>query len=544
MIERLLETWLNKANERSFQIPFCHWLTATGHTVLHMSRHCAMEVGKDIIAIDPEDTPCAYQLKGVDGGGRMTLSQWREDLSNQLHPLVHRKIVHPSIHTDKPHRSIIVVNGDLNEEVHRDIDDFNRSNADSGQPERKVETFLKGELLRAFKDLGTDFWPTNLGDWKTYLELFLENGRGQLPKGKIATLFERSLPFETEKGDKPSANACARAAAGCAILCAAATSAFTLAQNHLAEFEAWTLFWAYTLGLAERWGLAVKDIEFALDLAQETMYSCLARLCDELMNRPNLVEGMVHIDAAVYRVRVTHLLGLLGIYGLWRRQRIQAGLEDEDRERTGFLTDFFKENAGKVWLWGEYAVPQFLAFNAYSPRAGSSFQEAEFRYLALIKAIAQRNGPGSERPLPNPYYEPEAILPHLLGLEEKPPVDAFAGYSYTLEGLLHLFARAGYKQHMTLTYPEVTRVGFRSFEPEEPWHFYRYRNGASGKDHLRYLQPPHSWARLREAAAEDTGAGIPPLLRRFPIQYLCFLCVMPHRVNASGLRWLDGQLGQ
>ena len=54
VIERLLETWLNKANERSFQIPFAHWLAYQGYTVLHVSRHCAMELGKDVIAIAPD----------------------------------------------------------------------------------------------------------------------------------------------------------------------------------------------------------------------------------------------------------------------------------------------------------------------------------------------------------------------------------------------------------------------------------------------------------------------------------------------------------
>ena len=30
MIERLLENWLNRANERSFQYPFCYWLASQG----------------------------------------------------------------------------------------------------------------------------------------------------------------------------------------------------------------------------------------------------------------------------------------------------------------------------------------------------------------------------------------------------------------------------------------------------------------------------------------------------------------------------------
>ncbi|MCA9233190.1 MAG: hypothetical protein KDA57_21265, partial [Planctomycetales bacterium] len=159
---------MNKANERSFQIPFAHWLAHEGHTVIHVSRHCAMELGKDVLAIAPDGVPCAYQLKGLDGG-RMTLAKWRADLSSQIHPLVHGRLVHPSLENKQHHRSYIVMNGDLDEEVQREIDDFNRSNADAGQPERRVETILKGQLFQAFKDLQSDFWATNLNDVKTYL---------------------------------------------------------------------------------------------------------------------------------------------------------------------------------------------------------------------------------------------------------------------------------------------------------------------------------------------------------------------------------------
>jgi hypothetical protein len=113
LIERLLENWLIRANERSFQIPFCQSLAYEGHTVVHLSRHCAMEMGKDILTIAPDDVPCAYQLKGVEGSGKLNLSSWREDLGKQLNPLVLGKIVHPSIPNGRPHRAYIVVNGEL-----------------------------------------------------------------------------------------------------------------------------------------------------------------------------------------------------------------------------------------------------------------------------------------------------------------------------------------------------------------------------------------------------------------------------------------------
>ena len=211
MIERLLETWLTRANERSFQIPFCHSLASEGYRVVHMSRHCGMEMGKDILAVAPDGVPCAFQLKGVPNGGKLTLGKWREELEKQIQPLVFGKIVHPSIDSIAVHRAYIVINGEFDEEVSRAIDDFNRATNDEGRPERKLLTIVKGDLLQRFNKLQTDFWVSHLNDVKTFLELMLANGRGRLPKEKIARLFESAMPLQDEAGAPPSKAECARA---------------------------------------------------------------------------------------------------------------------------------------------------------------------------------------------------------------------------------------------------------------------------------------------------------------------------------------------
>ena len=96
MIERVIESWLDNAVERSFQGPFCAMLAADGFTVVHLSRHCGMELGKDAIAVAPDGTPCAYQLKTAPAG-RLSLRHWREEISRQVFDLVVGRIVHPSI---------------------------------------------------------------------------------------------------------------------------------------------------------------------------------------------------------------------------------------------------------------------------------------------------------------------------------------------------------------------------------------------------------------------------------------------------------------
>ena len=404
---------------------------------------------------------------------------------------------------------------------------------------RKVNVIVRGELFQRFKDLQSDFWATNLGDLKTYLELYLEEGGGQLPKEKMASLFEKAMPFETKSGKPPSQNELAKAVAGFAIICASSISAFVNAENHLAEFEAWTMYWGYVLAISERWDLPAKYLRFATDIALEAMYSSLGRLCDELMERKDYSEGDVLSDRPIYEVRMTHLLGLMGIYGLWSSKRVREGIEQADDRPTHFLRQFCLDRSKSLWLWGEYAVPQFLAHNFFR-RTFDPTPATDRLYYSLIEAIVKLNGE-NDGPLANPYYAAEDYLPHIFKLEPEGLQDSFGRSSYYLEGLLHLFVRENWKQHLRWIFPSITKLGMRHYVPGNPWKFYFHRD-KTGKNHHRIMQPPHKWSALREQAAEDRGEGLPERIRDHPIAYLSFLCVYPHRVNSSGLRWLSSRL--
>jgi hypothetical protein len=540
LIERLLENWLNNANERSFQIPFCHALAWRKYKVVHLSRHCAGEMGKDIIAIDPKGTPCAYQLKGARGG-RLTLSKWRSELEQQIGSLVNLPIEHPAVPPHKWHKSFIVVNGTLDEDVSHAIELFNRGNEKQGYPQRKLEAVLLGELHSMFVEMESDFWATNLAEIKTYLELMLDDGKGPLDKARLGKLLQAALPFELADGKKPSRELCKRAVAGAAIICASAIANYTLAENHAAEVEAWTLLWSHTLALAERWRLKLTDVAFIADVARDAIYSSVGRLCDELMIRKHYRELSSTGDEAVYRFRMTHLLGLMGIYGLWRRQRIAEGLEEQDEHRTAFIADFCREQKDWLRFWGEAAIPQFLAWNFFF-RTIDGTNESDAVYARLIRGIIEANARDGNEPLPNPYYEAEALLPHFLKLRKKPIRDSFVGKSWCLEALLHLLVRANYKQTVRLHFADITRIAFAGFVPKEKWRYYLLKPCKEGDWQERFLEPPHRWSELRKLAEEHEGTDLPPLMKRFPLEYLCFLCTVPYRLNASGVRWLSTAL--
>ena len=372
--------------------------------------------------------------------------------------------------------------------------------------------------------------------------MFLEGGPGVLPKEKLASLFESTFPLKPlDNGKIPTKAHCERAIASAAILCAIATSSFSNENNHVAEIEAWIMYLSYVFALAEKWKLPDKAYKSEFEIAKQSIYNSLANLCDEIREQGHLVEGDPLADSYVYRVRVTWLLGLMSIYALWRRSDEVPKDETDD-----FLREFCKEKRHQLELWGEAAIPQFLAFFWHFRKIDST-PEPEFLLGRLIASICKLNRPGGNTFLANPYYEAEDILPYILspilGPTEKPLTYDFTGKSYALEGLVHLFVRRNWKQTMKFLWPGVTRIANVSFEPKNFSDFYRWRN-QEGTNKIVVPKRTQEWEALKALAFESAGTNIPPSIKDYPILLLLFLCVYPHRTNAEILRWLDTQMQQ
>ena len=237
----------------------------------------------------------------------------------------------------------------------------------------------------------------------------------------------------------------------------------------------------------------------------------------------------------VYRVRVTGLLGLMSIYALWRlRDKVDRDEIDD------FLREFCKEKQHLLKLWGEAAIPQFLAFFWYFRKIDGT-RKPDDLLRNLISLICKYNAPRRRRGLASPYYEAEDILPHCLGVAEEPLMDSFRGESYALEGLVHLYVRRNWKQTMKSLWPEFTRLASVSFKPENFCDFYRWRN-ENGTNMIVYPKHRQEWEEVKALSFEAEGACIPPSIKDNPILLLLFLYVYPHRMSAEMMRWLDTQM--
>ncbi|MDE0085378.1 MAG: hypothetical protein OXU23_06675 [Candidatus Poribacteria bacterium] len=368
--------------------------------------------------------------------------------------------------------------------------------------------------------------------------MFLENGKGILPKEKLVSLFEATFLLDAENA--PSRSRCKRMIASTGLLCSIATSSFTNENNHVAEIEAWMLYIAYVFALVEKWELSGNTYKGELEIATQSLYNSLGNLYDEIKKREEFIEGDILADSYIYKVRITWLLGLMGIYALSRRRD-----ETPKNEVDDFLREFCKKQRHHLELWGEAAIPQFLAFFWYFRKIDAT-PDPDFRILySLISSICKLNNPNGKAFLANPYYEAEDILPHLLspilGSAEDPLEETFIGNSHALVGIVHLFVRRNWKQAMKTLWPGVTRLNSVSFAPKNFCEFYRWRS-KKGTNITAILKPTQDWEELKAVSSESDGACIPPTIKNDPILLLLFLCVYPHRMNAEIMRWLDTQM--
>jgi hypothetical protein len=425
-----------------------------------------MELGKDVLAIDPAGNPCAYQLKGT-ADGRFRLSDWRDGVQGQMYDLVLGRIVHPSIVGDRPHRSILVVNGMIEEEVQRSIEDFNRERRNDGT-NRQLEIIVRGELFSMLRDTAQEFWPP---DHRTFFKLHIDPGDGQLPKEEFAKILESAVPLVRQIGDPPRNREATLQLQGAAIVTSLSLNSFVAKQNYVAQFEGWTLLCSYILLAAEKWNLDEYCWRPTIGVALQTMYNLLGNLLEELVSVKNLVVGSPMSDFTVFRIRVTHLVGLMGLYGLWRKH-VHESASEVDRE----IKDFCTRNSSNMLLWGEYALPQFLSYHLFERHIDATARTDVLLY-ALIEGIEKHNlnTDKSNFGLPNPYYSPEEILPYLHGLTQNRLGDSFVGSSYGLEGLVHLFVRTNRKSQLKFMWPAITRLAVMSFYPKDKWGFYLWR---------------------------------------------------------------------
>jgi hypothetical protein len=350
MIDRLIENWLDKSTEKSFQIPFSYILSAEGYKVIHVTRHCAMEQGKDIIAISPDGQPCAFQLKGTTNNKKIKLKQWQNELLGQCLQLITTPIAHPSIKSKEHHISYLVTNGEIEEEVFNSIYLFNKEYEEKGLPQYMLNTMVKGEIINKIKKYKEQFLPIEIEDFKTFLEVYLCDGKSNFPKAKFSDLLGSVIcikgKFNVSKFQRSITNA--------ALFTSIILNEFSKNENYIAEIEAWTLYYFKILHLAECYNIHKKHYINEIELTENVLTNKLENLLEEVKGNEKLTQGNAMYDVFVIEARIVWVLGLLSALGLKYYFQSKNSVDIE------FIKKLILTNIDKIKLIGEVSVSYIL----------------------------------------------------------------------------------------------------------------------------------------------------------------------------------------
>jgi hypothetical protein len=521
VIERVVENWLTSTTERGYQIPFTQILTLDGHRVLYISKHGQMEQGKDIITVDAQQVPCAYQLKT----GNINLQKWRE-IEPQIHELVELPIAHPSIDKTVPFKAYLVTNGEIDDPVRLLIDNRNSWWQSKGLPSLHLVT--KGELLRKFTDAHESFLPEGITSQLDFLELYLANGRDLVDKAKLAAFLEELLLRDSANTSNERLR---QRIASAAVIAQCLIAPFEREQNHVGILESWVMFCAYVLALSERSTLPDQFWLPTFDLVIQRICEQLHDLKTELLARKNYLEQPTLGDGGfVYRARLTIVMGWLCAYELFRLANNSG--ETYDRTLLAVIQQKFKD---WFWYWGESGTPFHLMASLFSQIAD---RDLSWRIILnmLVEACNGNGSEGSEIFLSNPYVPVDKIIEARMPFQQHSSNKELSGSGYHLATLIFYAAMLDKRTALNELWKKLSKIYLREYKAKYRWHYFIWRSN-EGTEVGRFLNRTQSWSQLKELAAkrEDT---LPRILYDNPTFLFFFLLVYPHRLTPEAFRLL------
>jgi hypothetical protein len=515
VIEKLLENWLDNATERSYQQVFVQMLSAQGYTVLHSTRHCLLEFGKDILAIAPDGVGCAFQLKG-DPRGQMTIGAFRSGIQQQLVQLLAQSPSYPGFPTGV-HRSFLVSNGSFSEEVQVAVSQMNSAPYPS-----TLELWSRGTLLDMALKTSESLWPSEIRDTRRLLDIYMADPRDQLPLSLLAEMLTSILHLGD--GDDVLKDSEFKRATSSAIWATGiALSTFARAENHQANAYGWTLCRCMLQCAALKFGHAeLRGLEQSYRIAENASLDALAALWDEVRNAEHLVLPPALEDSEVYGWRMATLHGLLA--ALYLANTAENCLQPCS---SAALREWIC-NGPRPMLWGEAAVGQIFSMALALGRMGQvdAMGQAISQVAAVISATIQLD---SICAYPSPYYSGEEALKIQLTLqEETADAETFAGGSYMARPLLLCLATLDMKAECQALWPDFSRLTHRSFEfscSED----YLTPRALTGREVSKIYSETYEWAQLKVDATPKT-LQIEPLW----LQSLWWQ-VAPHRADAASM---------
>lgn len=525
MIERAIENWLTRTNERNYQAAFCQVLMHEGHRVLHSSCHGPMEQGKDVITVAPDGVSCDFQTKTGD----IDLKEWRE-IRGEVAELVELPIDYPGVDKTTVHRAYLVANGIITDPVRVEISARNEDNIRKGRQYAELTVIAKDELLKAFIDAQGRFVPTELPDMRSFLEIYLSDGRAMLPKEKLFRVLEQAAFAEkpTRKSDSIDA------ITSSLVITSYLLNAFEQTKNHYAMAEGWTILAACMARYVLRFSVPESLWAASFSLVMEEIRANLRSLRDEALEREDFLEGdppgLFADGGPMLKARTTIVLGALS--SLESDPEVQF-----DSDLRGKTAQLVEKHSDRLWFWGESAFPyllhtiRFLEESGCEPRASRILDE-------LFRALVEINYKQRGTVFAPPYFSVEEILAESLPDQlESADYQGYVGSSFVLAPVIEMMARRNRRDLVQSLWRKLTHVHQHEFAPDREEDVFSWRT-KGGANRSFFAPQSQSWAVLQASSNDETP--IAASLKKFKplVRYLLMAC--PHRASTTAVRLIDG----
>jgi len=521
MLERAAENWLINTNERNYQAAFWQLLLNKGETILYVSPHGHFEQGKDIVTINTSGGYCAYQLIT----GNVDLAKWRK-YKPEVDELIQLPINHPSVDSKRGHKSFIVTNGEITDDVRMMITTINKDNIDKGRKYSYLDVVNGKSILADIISAQQIILPGDLKDINKILTFYLLSGRDFLDKKNFSGLL--SELFYSKK-DKPSDYKNSISAS--LVVVSYMLFPFQKENNYYALFEAWMIVALSIIRYAHKHKLNKDMWEGSYSIARFEALKCLEELKMDVLSREDFLEGNLVGDGdMIYRARTTIVLGAICAHEIYCKSNNNGYALNVD------IMSRVKDNIGILWFWGESAFPFYLNIIQYLELINEPDLSQALMNNVLL-GVLNKNSSNSKEAFAAPYYESIDILSSIYGVQEETlDFSSFSGSSYIMDSLIEMFARRGHKQLIGENWRAISHLYFKKFSPKyiEDVFLWRIEDG----DNITEIpNETQSWRELVKKANDVKGSH--EILIKFNDLMRFFAMVYPHRANSDIIKCFD-----
>ena len=528
MIEKLIENWLINVHELGYTIPFCEVLISRGYTIVKISRQGRGELGKDVIARSSRGELHTFQLKGP---ADITLREW-QSIQDEVRDLVQLPAIDPAVNREEPHVPFLVTNGEIVGDAVTSIEEYANGWVRRGYP--RLQIWQKHDLLPMFVESHGSYLPTDLVDFREFVQLYVSQFDDRLPREKFALFLQTLVNVDAVTGRGRNAK---RAIESMVLMAGYILEQYERAENHVSAAEGWTIVATIILHVVTRETLRRRQYAQSLDLTWTALYRNLERLQTECIQREHFIESR-YVTAERDDIRGARTMLTLG----WLAAKYFIDRQESGQESSGSILTIVKREHKALRFLGESDWPYIMALSLFLQRTeGASAGEGLIR--AWIRGIVMMNRGEDSAGIPSPYWLQEKVLAFANGKLATYEQERFSGQSYTIHSALDMLVRRLLRQAVTHFWPAASRLTFADYLPGNSAEWFLWR-GYDGYMRLDNPKRRVSWSTWRQAANHVARNSVPEILIEDSRWLLPFALTYPHRVTREMSGVIDAMIGE